>query len=503
MQIHILDSTLCEGTRNGTVSFSVDEKLILARELDRFGVDYIEAGWPALEPNDRRFFDCARQLELHHSILTAFGCLTGLDDEADLELLINAGTPAVTLHVDTLSIACRRVEEAVRRLKSYGREVILNAGDFFRAFYQCHESAFHVLEAARSAGAGVLCLCVTSGTTLPNQIAEVCHEVRRRFGGILGIRASNNADVAVANTLAAVELGFTHVQGTINGYGERCGCANLCSLLPNLELKLGHSTVGPQRLKDMTRLAHVVAEFANLAVPPERPYVGHLAFSRDPGRRWQRLFPEAPGSDVPAEAVGNHPFVYRIDQYQFHDEALRGMEEQIALLDEEDYDVKAADGTLELLIHQAVNPELRPFEVIYWEVSTHKPPAAKAQTSASVSVRAGDSILSAKAEGDGPIHALDQCLRECLASIYPAILEVRLTDYKVRVLEPRKGTAAKVRVLTEWSNGEHDWVTIGISENVLEASWRALADGIALEIWRAAERGQTTPATVTDSSWAV
>ncbi len=503
MQIHILDSTLCEGARNGSVSFSVDEKLMLTRELDTFGVDYIEAGQPALEPNDRRFFDCARELELRHARLTAFGCLASRDDDAGLRHLLDARTPAVTLHVDTLDLPPGRVGDAVRRLKGEGCEVILNAGDFFRAYYHDHENAFHLLEAARSAGADILCLCDSSGAMLPHQVAEVCHEVRRRFTGILGIRTSNNADVAVANTLAAVDLGLTHVQGTINGYGERCGCANLCSLLPVLELKLGHLTGAHDHLQDMTRLAHVVAEFANLAVPPERPFVGHLAFAQAAGRRWRQLFPEAPGSVVSAEAVGNHPFVYRIDQYQFHDETLRGLEEQVALLDEEDYDVKAADGTLELLIHQTVNPELRPFEVIYWEVSTHKPPAAKVQTSASISVRAGESILSAKAEGDGPIHALDRCLRECLASLYPAIMEVRLTDYKVRVLEPRKGTAAKVRVLTEWSNGEHDWVTIGISENLLEASWRALADGIALEIWRAAERGQTTPTTVLDSSWAV
>jgi 2-isopropylmalate synthase len=505
MRIHTLDSTLCEGVRGEGVYFSVDEKLLLAREIDEFGVDYLEAGWPAEDRRDGRFFECARGAVFHHAKLAAAARLPapGAAGNGLFAAVLASETPAVCLYAGAGQVAAEHARSAVRWLKEEGREVLFHAEDFFRHYYANHRAAVELLEAAKAGGADALVLCDSSGGMLPSQVSQVCHEVRRRFGGSLGVRAWNQADVAVANTLAAVELGFDLVGGVINGYGDACGAANLCSLLPNLELRLGHQTVGRERLRELTRLAHVVAEIANLAVRPDQPFVGRQAPAGAGYTVLRDLSPEEEGLAAELEAVGNHPRRALLNSYARRHPEFREAEDSLAQLEDLDQDLKAADGTLELLFHQTVNPHLRPFEVLDWEVSTRKPAGAPARSAAQVALRAGDQVLSAREEGRGPVYALDACLRACLGKVYPGVLPLRLVDYKVRVREPRKGAAAKVRVLIEWCGGEGAWVTAGVSENVLEASWRALTDGVKLALLRQAARGDAPAFPTRDSSWAV
>jgi 2-isopropylmalate synthase len=505
MRIYTLDSTLCEGVRGEGIFFSVDEKLLLAREIDEFGVDYLEAGWHAADRLDRRFFECARGAAFHHAKLVAAARLPAENTAHSrfFAALLESQAPAVSLYAGPGEPPAENARGAVRRLKEEGREVLFHAEDFFRHYYANHLAAMELLEAAKAGGADALVLCDSSGGMLPRQVAQVGHEVRRRFGGVLGIRAWNQADVAVANTLAAVELGFDLAGGVINGYGDACGAANLCSLLPNLELRLGHQTVGRDRLRELTRLAHMVAEIANLAVRPDQPFVGRQASAGAGHAVLRELSPEEERLAAELEAVGNHPRKVLLDSYARRHPEFRDAEDSLAQLEDLDQDLKAADGTLELLFHQTVNPHLRPFEVLDWEVSTRKPAGAAARSVAKVTVRAGDQVLSAREEGRGPVYALDACLRACLGKVYPEVLPLRLVDYKVRVLEPRKGVAAKVRVLIEWCDGGRDWVTVGVSEDVLEASWRALTDGVKLELLRQAARGDSAAFPSRDSSWAV
>jgi 2-isopropylmalate synthase len=339
--------------------------------------------------------------------------------------------------------------------------------------------------------------------------------VRKKFDGMLGIHVHNDCDLAVANTLAAVEQGFAHVQGCMNGYGERCGNANLTSVIANLELKMGHSTIGKERLANLTAASRFIAELANLPLRGDQPYVGHSAFAHKGGVHVSAVLKDAATYEhVSPKAVGNRQRVllsdlsgrgsilYKLKQHglqdRLDDAARRELLDRIKQMEFQGYELETAEGTFELLVRDALNPGLQLFDVVNYEVTTRPD-----KSSATVTLKIHDDVHTATATGNGPVHALDKCLRKCLAKLYPAIAEVRLTDYKVRVLDAKKGTAARVRVLVEWSDHRRSWTTVGVSENVIEASWYALVDALRLEIMRLSEKDPSIERAVEDYCWGV
>lgn len=536
MKIFTFDTTLRDGTQGESVSFSVDDKLIIVQKLDDLGIDYVEGGWPGSNPKDKEFFTRARELNLKHSKLTAFGSTrfarNPVEQDRNVLALIEAGTPAVSIFGKSWDLHTRRalniseeenlklISETVRYLKDHGKEVVYDAEHFFDGYQSNPDFALRTLEAARKAGADVLVLCDTNGGTLTGRLTEIVGDVRRRFDGILGIHTHNDADVAVANALAAIEQGCTHVQGCMNGYGERCGNANLCSIIANLELKLGHSTIGPERLASLTAVSGFIAELANLPLRSDQPFVGRSAFAHKGGihvsavlkdsSTYEHISPEAVGNRqrvLVSDLSGGGNVLYKLKQHGLEDrlspEARRELLDRVKQLEYEGYELEAAEGTFELLVWEALHPGLHFFDVEGYEVSTKSNEATGSRSTATVTLQAQDGVHSATAAGQGPVHALDICLRKCLSSLYPRISDVRLTDYKVRVLEPRKGTAARVRVLVEWSDHRKSWSTVGVSDNVIQASWSALVDAIRLELMRLTEQDDSVEKAVEDYCWGV
>src|SRR3984885_3254073 len=512
MRIQMFDTTLRDGTQGEAVSFSVDDKMLIARKLDELGIDYIEGGWPGSNPKDKEFFEQARGLKLKHAKLTAFGSTrfakNSIREDRNVRELIDAGTRVITIFGKSWDLHVSRalgitenenltiIAETVRYLKDHGKEVVYDAEHFFDGYIHNRDFALRTLEAAKHAGADVLCLCDTNGGTLTAFLAQIVEDVRRRFDGIIGIHPHNDSEVAVANALAAIEKGATHVQGCLNGYGERCGNVNLSSVIANLELKLGHTTIGPDKLQSLPSPCRYIAELANLPLRKDQAYVGQSAFAHKGGVHVSAVMKDSSTYEhVSPELVGNHQRVlvsdlsgrsnvlYQLQQQGLADrmteQARRELLERIKEMEFQGYDLEAADGTFELFVRQSLQPGIDFFEVKEYEV-TFKAGLA----TAAVTVSTEEGIQTSTAEGHGPMNALDVALRKCLSSSYPRLADVRLTDYKVRVLDSKKGTAAKVRVLVEWSDHEKSWSTVGVSDDVIEASWNALVDALRLELMR-------------------
>ncbi len=543
MKIFTFDTTLRDGAQGEAVSFSVEDKLMITEKLDDLGIDYIEGGWPGSNPKDKEFFAQARRLKLGHAKLTAFGATrfarNPIEKDGNVAELLATGAPVVSIFGKTWHLHVHRVlgiteeenlrliAETVSYLKAHGREVIYDAEHFFDGYEADPSFALRTLEAAKGAGADVLCLCDTNGGTLPIRLVETVQEVRRRFDGVLGIHCHNDSEVAVANTILAVEAGVTHVQGSMNGYGERCGNANLCSILADLELKLGHTTIGRDNLRKLSGIAHFVAELANLPLRREQAFVGASAFAHKGGvhvsavlkdpMSYEHVTPEMVGNQqrvLLSDLSGRGNVTYKLKQLgleeHLSDTARREVLQRMKQMEYEGYDFETAEGTFELLVRQAAFPEFHPFDIVSYEVSTRLdsgpfklPGSDDTVTTATVVLRVRDDVHSAGATGHGPVHALDMCLRQCLASIYPAITSVRLTDYKVRVLDGRGGTESKVRVLIEWTDHRRSWTTVGISDNVIDASWRALVDALRLELMRLLESDERAGSMMRDYSWGV
>src|SRR5665213_2177009 len=499
MRIQTFDTTLRDGTQGEAVSFSVDDKLIIAPKLDELGIDYIEGGWPNSNPKDKEFFKRAKDVKLKHARLTAFGSTrfakNAVDQDPNVRALLDAETPTVSIFGKSWDLHVHRalgideeqnlllIGETVKYLKDHGREVVYDAEHFFDGYNANPEFAMRTLEAAKKAGADVLCLCDTNGGNLTHRIIEV-------------------------------EAGCTHVQGCINGYGERCGNANIVSIIANLELKLGHTTIGPEKLQTLTTVARYIAELANLPMRNDQAYVGHSAFAHKGGVHVSAVLKDSSTYEhVKPEMVGNRQRVllsdlsgrgnvlYKLKQHglaeRLDSEARRQLLERIKDLEHQGYELEAAEGTFELLVREALHPGWSVFEVVNYDVTTR----LVGGTTATVTLRIQDSVHTASATGQGPMNALDLCLRQCLSNVYPQVKNVRLTDYKVRVLEPKKGTAAKVRVLVEWSDHRRSWATVGVSDNVIEASWGALVDAIRLELMRLTEQDDSVEKAVEDYCW--
>ena len=521
MKITIFDTTLRDGTQGESVSFSVEDKLTIARKLDELGIDYIEGGWPGSNPKDEEFFSRAKgELMLKNAKLCAFGSTHfaryTVDTDPSIRALVEAQTPVISVfgkswdfHVlralnITLEENLRIIENTVNYLKRQGREVVYDAEHFFDGYTHNPEYALATIRVAADAGADVVCLCDTNGGTLPGRLSEIVAAVRSQLPCTLGIHAHNDSDVAVANTLAAVEAGCTHVQGCMNGYGERCGNANLISVVANLELKLGHNIIGDNGLRQLTSVGHFIAELANVPVRNDQPYIGKSAFAHKGGIHVSAVMKDSSTYEhVVPSLIGNRQRVLLSDMsgrgnvaFKLKEQGLEGnlsesqrrqLLDQIKQLEHEGYELEAAEGTFELMVRETLTPGRTFFNLVSFDVSTKMGRSGGSLTVATVSLQAGDGLHTETAVGNGPVHALDLSLRQCLCGLYPEIASVRLVDYKVRVIDSKKGTDAKVRVLIEWHDQQRTWVTAGVSENVIEASWRAMVDAIRLEMMRLAD----------------
>jgi len=519
MEIKLFDTTLRDGTQSEGLSLSVEDKLKIARLLDHFGIHFIEGGWPASNPKDSEFFRRARHLGLRHAKLTAFGATRKAggraEDDVNLKGLLEAETPVVAIFGKSWVLHVTRVlgttpeenlsmiRDSVAFLKGHGKEVVYDAEHFFDGFRADRGYALKAVKAAAEAGADWVALCDTNGGSLPPWVSEVVGAVRAEIPRTpLGIHTHNDGELAVANTLAAVEAGCTQVQGTINGYGERCGNANLVSIVPALQLKMGHSCVPEESLPRLTELSRAVSEIANMNPDPHAPYVGASAFAHKGGVHVAAVEKVAASYEhIPPERVGNLRKVViselsgrvnvRVRAAEMGLE-VKGAEPAVLArikdLESKGYQFEAAEGTFELLVRRSRSDYVRPFELLdVVVIAERRRGHGEMFSEATVKLKVGDRLVHEVAEGDGPVHALDRALRKALEPLYASLREVRLVDYKVRILDPESATGAKTRVLLEAARDEERWSTIGVSQNIIEASAEALADSLELHLLRARE----------------
>ena len=526
--VDIYDTTLRDGSQQEGLSLSVDDKLRVAEQLDHLGVAYIEGGWPGANPKDAEFFARAPgELQLNTATLVAFGStrrpgVKASDDEV-LGHLVQAGTQAVCivaksseLHVAealrvSLDEGVAMARESVEFLCSAGLRVFLDAEHFFDGFKANPEFSMRVITAAEQAGAEALVLCDTNGGALPHEVEEIMSKVRVETSAQLGAHFHNDGGCAVANTLTAVRYGATQVQGCINGYGERTGNADLAATIPNLSFKMGIRTIAADRLERLTPVSHHIAELVNLAPNPQQPYVGGSAFTHKAGlhtsaivRRadaYEHISPDAVGNGtrfVVSEMSGRSTLLLKAAELglELDGAALTQVLDQLKVLEHQGYHFEVADGSLDLLMRSATGWTQDFFSLESFRVITEQRREgagdleAEVTTEATVKLRVGAERVVATAEGNGPINALDAALRQAIGPHFDALGHVHLTDYRVRVLDTSKGTGAVTRVLLDSTDGTRSWSTIGVSENIIEASWQALCDSIVFGLLHSADEEQ-------------
>ncbi len=516
-RIKLYDTTLRDGTQAEGISLSVEDKLKITQLLDNLGIDYIEGGWPGSNPKDAAYFERVKDLDLKQARITAFGstCRVGSTpaEDANIQAMVAADTPTIalvgkswTLHVrdvlrTDLEENLRIISESTAYLKEMGKEVIYDAEHFFDGYKADPEYTLRTLKAAVENGADLLCLCDTNGGSMPWEIEQIVGDVRaalasglQRYDVALGIHAHNDGGLASANTLAGVRAGATHVQGTVNGYGERCGNANLCTIIPSLELKMGLAALPEGQLKHVTRTARTVASLANQAPDRHAPYVGLSAFAHKGGihvaamRRnvlsYQHIDPELVGNEsrvVISELSGRGNLLSKADELGLdHDELqdLPGVLQKIKELEYRGFTFEGAEASVEMMLHRSRDDYEPPFELIDFMAVVEHRQGRGLFAEATVKVRVGDEIFHTAAEGNGPVNAMDQALRKALVPVYPHLSDFELADYKVHILDSDAGTAATTRVMLDMQNGTHRWSTVGASTNIIEASWIALADAM-------------------------
>ncbi len=508
-QVFLYDTTLRDGTQREDISLSVDDKLVIAKRLADFGFHYIEGGWPGSNPKDADFFARASKLDLGSAKLAAFGRTRQknlqCEQDSNLQALLDAATPAVTMvgkswdyHVKlvlstTLEENLAMIRDSVAYMKAKGREVVFDAEHFFDGFLADRDYAMATLRAAADAGADWLVLCETNGGKLPWEVEEIVREVSKHIRTPLGAHCHNDSGCGVANTLAAVRGGCTQVQGTINGYGERVGNANLTTIIPNLQLKMNKSAVSPEQLRNLTTLAHFVAEVVNLKHYNHAPYIGHSAFAHKGGIHvaailkandtYQHIDPALVGNEMRSvvselSGRGNIQFSAQALGIDLNNEEAQHVLNHIKKLEHDGFTFEAAEASVELMLHRLRPNYAAPFELVDYFVITERRQSRGLLSEATVKVKVGGEVKFVAAEGNGPVNALSMALRSALEEIYPVLQSVRLIDYKVRILDSAKGTSALTRVLITFQGGGQVWTTVGASANVIEASWRALADSL-------------------------
>lgn len=519
--VELFDTTLRDGTQAEGITLSVGDKLHITQALDDFGIDVIEGGWPGSNPRDEAFFQKVKDLHLHNAQVCAFGSTARRPDTAasdsNLQSLLKAETPVVTLVGKTwklhshVGLGLDREEneaiihESVALLREHGRRVIFDAEHFFDGYKDDPDFALAMVKAAAAAGADTVVLCDTNGGSRPSEVAAIVREVQSPLSVNLGIHAHNDGDLAVANTLAAVEEGVVHVQGTINGVGERCGNANLCSIIPNLLLKLGREIRHSIDLRRLTELSRSVAEIMNLAPDAKAPFVGKSAFThkggihvsavmKDPAM-YEHIEPETVGGSrhvLVSDLSGQSNIRYKARELGVDLEAdgdkgrAQEIVQQVKALEYEGYQFDGAEASFELLLRRHTGEFTPYFRIVESRVYVRYGKKGHTYSEAVMKVNVGGETEHTAAEGTGPVNALDNALRKALARFYPEISDVELVDYKVRVLDQKRGTSARVRVLIETSDGKESWSTVGVSENIIEASWQALQDSLNYKLFKSA-----------------
>jgi 2-isopropylmalate synthase len=510
---HVYDTTLRDGAQGEGMALTVADKLAIARHLDDLGVGFIEGGWPGALPKDTEFFRRARtELDLENARLTAFGATRRAGaraaDDPQVGALRDSGADVVCLvaksderHVlkalrTTLDENLAMIRDTVQHLRAEGRRVFVDAEHFFDGYAANPTYAVEVVRAAAEAGADVVVLCDTNGGMLPARLADVVHDVLAGSGARLGIHCHDDTGCAVANTLAAVEAGVTHVQGVVNGYGERSGNANLSTVVANLELKMGMRVLPDGRLGELQRVSHAVAEVANQTPRHQQPYVGNSAFAHKAGLHasaikvdpdlYQHIDPSLVGNDMRmlvSEMAGRASVELKGRELGYDlaadPDRLARVVRRVKDLEARGYSFEAADASFELLLRDEAGGERRRhFALESWRVIVDRDAHGAVNTEATVKVHSGGKRYVATGEGNGPVNALDRALRLALEQVYPDLAKLELVDFKVRILEGTHGTGAIVRVLVETSDGQTEWDTVGVHENIIEASWQALADAV-------------------------
>ncbi len=525
--VDIFDTILRDGSQQEGLSLTVDDKMRVAEQLDHLGVTFIEGGWPGANPKDVEFFARAKkELTLDTATLVAFGSTrrAGVkpEDDAVLANLIDAGAPVACIvakswdrHVEealrtTLDEAVAMVADSVRYLREHDLRVFLDAEHFFDGYRHNPEFALSVLSAAEEAGAEALVLCDTNGGSLPDDVGQAVADVRARTSAQLGIHCHNDTGCAVANSLVAVQAGVTQVQGCINGYGERAGNTDLSAAIPNLSLKFNIRTIPADRLERLTPVAHHIAELVNIAPDPQQPYVGHSVFAHKGGLHasavarsadlYEHVQPNSVGNGtrvVVSEMAGRSTLAMKAAELglELDGEVIGRVLDELKHLEHEGYHFEVADGSLELLLRRATGWTPDFFTVESFRVITDHGDRAEAavvdtstsgvMTEATVKVHVGAERIVAVAEGNGPVNALDGALRAAIGPRFPVLSGMHLTDYRVRVLDTGRGTGAVTRVLVDTTDGQSTWTTIGVSENIIEASWQALYDSIVFGLLHA------------------
>lgn len=515
MKVKIYDTTLRDGTQAEGVSFSLLNKIEIAGELDKLGFDYIEGGWPGSNPKDMEFFKKIRKVSFRTSKIAAFGSTRKpgkkVDADPNVRALLGAETNVVTLvgkswvfHVEKALKTdkeenLRMIEDSVNFFKKKGKEVIFDAEHFFDGHKDNPQYALKTLEVARDAGADCLVLCDTNGGSMPHEIENIIKEVQKEIDFLLGMHAHNDAGMGVANSIIAARLGIAHIQGTINGYGERCGNADLCLVIPNLKLKLGIDCIPGEKLKLLTHISHLVSELANLIPNDHQPYVGKSVFTHKGGmhvsaisrdkKTYEHIDPTLVGNKrrvLISELAGKSNIVYKLKEKKLGSEEKKSFTKKIIHrikeLENQGYEFEGAEGSFELLVKKASGSYKKLFDLEGFRVTVEKRDDGKLISEATVKLRVKGKLMHTVAEGNGPVNALDNALRKALEQHYPRLHQMHLADYKVRILDTKAGTRAKTRVLIESSDGEDRWSTVGVSPNIIEASWEALLDSIEYKL---------------------
>ena len=523
MNVKVYDTTLRDGSQAEDIAFSVEDKLRIAQKLDELGIHYLEGGWPGSNPKDAQYFREVKRIPLSSTKVAAFGSTSrkGVPPEKDsnIRALLDAETEVVTIvgkswdihPLTAMDISLDENITLIRRsiafLKSHVPEVIFDAEHFFDGFIGNKEYALATIKAAEEAGADCIVLCDTNGGTLPFQLEQIIREVKATTAAPLGIHVHNDSGLAVANTLLAVHNGVVHIQGTINGYGERCGNADLCSVIPNVQLKMGFECLSEEGLAKLREASKFVSELANLPHRKHQPYVGDSAFAHKGGmhvsairrspRTYEHIRPELVGNQqriLVSDLSGESNILAKAQEFNIDlkkgDATTKQILNSLKELEHQGYQFEGAEGSFELLIKKAVGRHKKFFDLMGFRVIVEKrSDEASTLSEATIMVRVGDRVEHTAALGNGPVNALDNALRKALETFYPELKDVTLIDYKVRVLSDREGTGASTRVLIESWDGEANWSTVGVSENIIQASWQALVDSIDYKLLKAEEKG--------------
>jgi len=509
--IDIYDTTLRDGSQREGVSLSVSDKLKIAEKLDEFGIKYIEGGWPGSNPKDIEFFKRASKINFKNARICAFSSTrrpgVAVEEDQNIQALVNSGTGTVTIfgkswdfHVrdalkTTLDENLAMIKDTISYLKSMGREVFFDAEHFFDGYKANTEYALDTLKAAAEGGADVLVLCDTNGGLLPWELPSILTAVKETANLPLGIHVHDDAGMATTNSLLAVREGVTQVQGTINGYGERCGNANLCTIMPNLQLKMGYKVVSEEQMKGLTALSRFVAELANIAPADQQPYVGFNAFAHKGGvhvdavskkpETYEHALPELIGNKrriLVSELAGRSSISLKTSNNELKlnkgRPEIASVLQRIKEMEHYGYQFEGAEGSFELLILKMMKAYTPLFKLEGFRMIIEKREDGQLYSEATIKVRVGDEQVHTAAEGNGPVNALDNALRKALEGFYPAMKKIKLVDFKVRVIDGVDGTGAQVRVLIQSSDDQKTWGTVGVSPNIIEASWIALVDSL-------------------------